>query len=49
MGKKAHIFIPSIGYEGDINLNAEAELNQEFTVKVRRIRLPYLQAVFEQV
>lgn len=48
MGKKAHIFIPSIGYEGDINLAAEAELNQEITVKVRRIRLAYLQAVFEQ-
>lgn len=48
-GKKAHIFIPAIGYEGDINLNAEVELNQEFTVKLRRIRLAYLQAVFEQV
>ena len=49
MGKKAHIFIPSLGYEGDITLDTEPELNQELTVKVRRIRLAYLQALFEQV
>ena len=49
MGKKAHIFIPSLGYEGDMTLDAESELNQELTVKARRIRLAYLQASFEQV
>ena len=49
MGKKAHVFIPSLGYEGDITLDTEPELNQELTVKVRRIRLAYLQASFEQV
>ena len=49
MGKKARIFIPALGYEGDMTLNAEPELNQELTVKVRRIRLAYLQASFEQV
>ena len=49
MGRKAHIFIPSLGYEGDMTLDTEPELNQELTVKVRRIRLAYLQASFEQV
>ena len=49
MGKKARIFIPSLAYEGDMTLNAEPELNQELIVKVRRIRLAYLQASFEQV
>jgi exoribonuclease II len=49
MGKKAHIFIPSLAYEGDMTLDSEPESNQELTVKVRRIRLAYLQASFEQV
>ena len=49
MGKKARIFIPALAYEGDITLDSEPELNQELTVKVRRIRLAYLQASFEQV
>jgi len=49
IGKKAHIFIPSLAYESDITLDTEPELNQELTVKVRRIRLAYLQASFEQV
>ena len=48
-GKKAHIFIPSLGYEGDMTLDTEPELNQELTVKVRRIRLAYLQVFFEQI
>ncbi|MEL3907330.1 MAG: RNB domain-containing ribonuclease [Treponema sp.] len=48
-GKKAHIFISSLAYETDITLSTEAELNQELTVKVRRIRLAYLQASFEQI
>jgi len=32
-----------------MTLDSEPELNQELTVKVRRIRLAYLQASFEQV
>ena len=46
-GKKAHIFIPSLAYEGDMTADTEPFLNQELTVKVRRIRLAYLQASFE--
>ena len=49
MGRKAHIFIPSLGYEGDMTLDIVPELDQELTVKVRRIRLAYLQVFFEQV
>lgn len=48
-GKKAHIFIPSLAYECDMTLESEAELNQELTVKVRRIRLAYLQVSFQPV
>ena len=49
MGKKARIFIPSLAYECDMTLESEAELNQELMVKVRRIRLAYLQVTFEPV
>ena len=48
-GKKARIFIPSLAYECDMTLESEAELNQELTVKVRRIRLAYLQVSFQPV
>ena len=47
VGKKARIFIPSLAYEADMTLDTQPELNQELTVKVRRIRLAYLQASFE--
>lgn len=49
VGKKAHVFIPSLAYESDMTLDHEAQFNEELTVKVRRIRLAYLQAIFEQV
>ena len=47
IGKKAHIFIPSLAYETDMNMDTEPELNQSVQIKVRRIRLAYLQVMFE--
>lgn len=47
IGKKAHIFIPSLAYETDMNMDTEPELNQSVRIKVRRIRLAYLQVMFE--
>jgi len=47
IGKKARIFIPSLAYETDMNMDTEPELNQSVQIKVRRIRLAYLQVLFE--
>lgn len=47
IGKKARIFIPSLAYETDMNMDTEPELNQSVRIKVRRIRLAYLQVMFE--
>ena len=47
IGKKARIFIPSLAYETDMNMDTEPELNQSVRIKVRRIRLAYLQVLFE--
>ena len=49
MGKKVRIFIPELAYEADMTVDAEVELNRQLTVKVRRIRLAFLQATFQQV
>ncbi len=45
-GKKVRVFIPCLGYETDISVTSEPELNEVLTLKVQKIRLAYLQVHF---